>query len=281
MPGRFKDYIAMPKPNMYQSLHTTVIGPNGIPFEIQIRTKEMHEIAEKGIAAHWKYKEGGKGDDKIDQKLTWVRQLLEIQNDVRDEEDFLNALKIDLFTDQVFVFTPKGDVVSFPAGATPIDFAFNIHSAIGCKMQGARVNGKIVPLDYNLQNGDIVEIITSATIHGPSRDWLKIVKTTNAKNKINQWFKKENREENIIRGKEAITAEIKKQGFQNMHLTKMEYLEPLLKRYGFLCADDLYSTIGYGGMPVIKVVARLHEEYKKRHPEPPSMDIIEQIGEGT
>ena len=280
MPGRFKDYIAMPKPNMYQSLHTTVIGPSGIPFEIQIRTKEMHEIAEKGIAAHWKYKEGGsKGDDQIDQKLTWVRQLLEIQNDVRDEEDFLNALKIDMFTDQVFVFTPKGDVVSFPAGATPIDFAFNIHSAIGCKMQGARINGKIVPLDYILQNGDIVEIITSATIHGPSRDWLKIVKTSNAKNKINQWFKKENREENIIRGKDAIASEIKKQGWSDMHLTKQEYLEPLLKRYGFLCADDLYSTIGYGGMPVLKVVSRLHEEYKKKHPEPPNMDIIEQTNE--
>ncbi len=274
MPGRFKDYIAMPKPNMYQSLHTTVIGPDGRPFEIQIRTKEMHAIAENGIAAHWKYKEGKPGDSSMDSKLTWIRQLLEIQRDAKDEEEFLSALRIDLFTDQVFVFTPKGDVMSFPAGATPIDFAFSIHSAVGCKMQGAKVNGKIVPLDYQLQNGDIVEIITSSAIHGPSMDWLKIVKTSQARNKINQWFKKENREENIEKGKDMLEKELKRQGLGGLGLLKPDYLEPLVKRYGFKNLDDLYSGIGFGGMPVNKVVSRLKDEYQKQHvPEEPAIEL--------
>ncbi|MBE7013151.1 MAG: bifunctional (p)ppGpp synthetase/guanosine-3',5'-bis(diphosphate) 3'-pyrophosphohydrolase [Ruminococcaceae bacterium] len=263
MPGRFKDYIAMPKPNMYQSLHTTVIGPNGIPFEIQIRTREMHAVAENGIAAHWKYKNGGQADKSMDENLAWVKQLLEMQKDATDEEEFITSLKIDLFTDQVFVFTPKGDVMSFPAGATPIDFAFSIHSAVGCKMQGAKVNGKIVPLDYAMQNGDIVEVITSSAIHGPNLDWLKIVKTSQARNKINQWFKKENREANIIKGREAIEREIKRQSLTGYNLMRTEYMDPLIKRYGFKTYEDMFSAVGFGGMPVNKVISRLKEEYRK------------------
>ncbi|MBO5743386.1 MAG: bifunctional (p)ppGpp synthetase/guanosine-3',5'-bis(diphosphate) 3'-pyrophosphohydrolase [Clostridia bacterium] len=270
MPGRFKDYIAMPKPNMYQSLHTTVIGQDGVPFEIQIRTREMHEIAENGVCAHWKYKEGktNKSNGELEQKFQWIKQLLEIQKDSRDEEEFLQALRIDLFTDQVFVFSPKGDVLSFPAGATPIDFAFSIHSAIGCKMQGARINGKIVNLDYQMQNGDIVEIITSSAIHGPSKDWLKIVKTSQARNKIHQWFKKENREENIVKGKEMLEKEVKRQGYGALNLTSDEYIEMLVKRYGFACTEDLYSNIGYGGIPLANVIAKLKDEYKKRNTDP-------------
>ncbi len=263
MPGRFKDYIAMPKPNMYQSLHTTVIGPSGIPFEIQIRTKEMHAVAENGIAAHWKYKSGGEVDKSMEESLAWVKQLLEMQKDATDEEEFISSLKIDLFTDQVFVFTPKGDVMSFPAGATPIDFAFSIHSAVGCKMQGAKVNGKIVPLDYAMQNGDIVEVITSSAIHGPNLDWLKIVKTSQARNKINQWFKKENRDANIIRGREAIEREIKRQALTEYDLMRPEYMDPLIRRYGFKTYEDMYSAVGFGGMPVNKVISRLKEEYRK------------------
>ena len=255
MPGRFKDYIAMPKPNMYQSLHTTVIGPGGIPFEIQIRTQEMHAVAENGIAAHWKYKENStSGDKQMEKSLSWVKQLLEIQKDATDDEEFISSLKIDLFTDQVFVFTPKGDVMSFPAGSTPIDFAFAVHSAVGCKMQGAKVNGKIVPLDYAMKNGDIIEVITSSAIHGPNLDWLKIVKTNQARNKINQWFKKENREENILKGKEMLEKEIKRQNLTSFNLVRDEYMEPLIRRYGFRSFDDMYSAIGFGGMPVNKVI---------------------------
>ncbi len=270
MPGRFKDYIAMPKPNMYQSLHTTVIGNEGVPFEIQIRTKEMHDIAENGVCAHWKYKEGKTNpkDDALDQKFQWIKQLLEIQQDSKDEEEFLQALRIDMFTDQVFVFSPKGDVFSFPLGATPIDFAFAIHSAIGCKMQGAKVNGKIVNLDYQLQNGDIVDIITSSAIHGPSKDWLQIVKTSQARNKIHQWFKKENREDNIIKGKEMLEREVKRQGYGALGLTSPEYIEMLVKRYGFGCTDDLYSNIGYGGVQLNNVISKLKDEYKKRNTDP-------------
>ncbi len=276
MPGRFKDYIAMPKPNMYQSLHTTVIGPEGIPFEIQIRTKDMHAVAENGIAAHWKYKEGSTGSDgKLDQSLAWVKQLLEIQQDATDEEEFISSLKIDLFTDQVFVFTPKGDVMSFPAGATPIDFAFAVHSAVGCKMQGAKVNGKIVPLDYAMQNGDIIEVITSSAIHGPNLDWLKIVKTSQARNKINQWFKKENREENIEKGKEMLEKEIKRQSLTSLNLVRIEYMDPLIKRYGFRSYDDMYSAIGFGGMPVNKVISRLKEEYRKDSATPDNILPVE------
>ena len=263
IPRRFKDYIAMPKPNMYQSLHSTVIGPSGNPLEIQIRTWEMHTVAEKGIAAHWKYKEGVRGDTDIDSKLAWVRQLMEMQKEMIDEDDFMRTLKIDLFADEVFVFTPKGDVISLPAGSTPIDFAFSIHSAIGCKMMGAKVNSKIVPIDHVLQNGDIVEVLTSSTVHGPSRDWLKIVKTAQARNKINQWFKRERRDENIVRGKELLDKELKRHSLSYSQLFRSEWTDPLFKRYNLNSMDDLYASIGYGGLTAQKVVIRLRDEYLK------------------
>ena len=264
MPGRFKDYIAMPKPNMYQSLHTTVIGTDGRPFEIQIRTKEMHEIAENGIAAHWKYKEGkANSSPDMEQKFQWVRQLLDVQNDAKSEEEFLQTLRIDLFTDQVFVFSPKGDVLSFPAGSTPVDFAFSIHSAIGYKMQGAKVNGKIVPLEYQLKNGDIVEIITSSAVHGPSMDWLKIIKTSQARNKINAWFKKENREENIVLGKDMLEKELKRQGLGGLELNSPDYIAHIVKRYGYASEDDLFANLGYGGLNLANLINKLKDEYKK------------------
>ncbi len=264
MPGRFKDYIAMPKPNMYQSLHTTVIGQDGRPFEIQIRTKKMHEIAENGIAAHWKYKEGKSvSDADTEQKFQWVRQILDVQKDAKDEEEFLQTLRIDLFTDQVFVFSPKGDVRSFPAGSTPIDFAFSIHSAVGYKMQGAKVNGKIVPLDYQMKNGDIVEIITSSVVHGPSLDWIKIIKTGQARSKINAWFKKEKREENIIQGKEMLERELKRQGLSELDLSSSEYIEAVVKRYGYASADDLFANLGYGGLHIAGLINKLKDIYKK------------------
>ncbi len=259
IPGRFKDYIAMPKPNMYQSLHTTLIGPTGQPFEVQIRTWEMHKVAEQGVAAHWKYKEGISGESAQDEKLAWVRQLLEVQNEATDTEDFLKSLKIDLFADEVFVFTPRGDVVSLPSGATPVDFAFYIHTAVGYKMIGAKANSRIVPLDYNLKNGDIVEVITTSQVKGPSRDWLNIVRTAQARTKINAWFKKENREVNVERGREAVEREIKKLNLTPSNLLKDEYIEPMLKRYGFKILDDAYAAIGYGGITAQKVALRLRE----------------------
>lgn len=264
IPGRFKDYIAVPKANMYQSLHTTVIGPRGEPFEIQIRTWEMHRTAEYGIAAHWKYKEGRKSSTDLDQKLAWLRQLLEWQSDLKDAREFMETLKIDLFTDEVFVFTPKGDVVDLPKGAIPLDFAYAIHSAVGNRCVGAKVNGKIVPLDYELKTGDIVEILTSSSSnHGPSRDWLKIVKTTQAKNKIKQWFKKERREENILKGKEMLEREAKKQGYTLSQILKTEWVETIWRKYGFHSLDDMYSAIGYGGITTNQVLLRLIDEYKK------------------
>lgn len=266
MPGRFKDYIAMPKPNKYQSLHSTVIGSDGRPFEIQIRTREMHEIAENGIAAHWKYKEGkNTSDTETEQKFQWVKQILDVQKDSKNEEEFLRTLRIDLFTDQVFVFSPKGDVLSFPAGSTPIDFAFGIHSAVGYKMQGAKVNSKIVPLDYQLQNGDIVEIITSSAVHGPSLDWIKIIKTGQARNKINAWFKKEKREENIIAGKEMIERELKRQGLSHLNLNSPEYMALIVKRYGYTNEDDLYANLGYGGLHLTNLINKLKDEYKRQN----------------
>ena len=262
MPGRFKDYIAMPKPNMYQSLHTTVIGPNGTPFEIQIRTWDMHRVAEHGIAAHWKYKEGKSGETDMDSKLEWIRQILEIQQNVVDSDDFMRTLKIDLFADEVFVFTPKGDVINLPAGSTPIDFAFMIHSAIGCKMSGAKVNGKISTLDYVLQNGDIVDVMTSSSVHGPSRDWLKLCKTSQARTKINQWFKRERREENILRGKDMIEKELRRINMTASQLFRPEWVEIICKKYTFSGMDDLYAAVGYGALTVNKIVGRLKEQYR-------------------
>ena len=272
MPGRFKDYIAMPKPNMYQSLHTTVIGPKGIPFEVQIRTLAMHRTAEYGIAAHWRYKEGGSqaghaAADSFEGKLTWLRQLLDWQKDMRDAGEFMETLKSGLVADEVFVFTPKGEVRSLPAGSVPIDFAYNIHSGIGNRMYGAKVNGRIVPLTYELKNGDIVEILTSEKVHGPSRDWLKIVKSTSARNKISQWFKKEMREENVVRGKEIVEREIKKTGFTTAQLLRHDYLEPLFRRYTLNTLDDLYAAIGYGGLSAGKIVPRLRDEHIRNLPE--------------
>jgi GTP pyrophosphokinase len=263
MPGRFKDYIGMPKPNMYQSLHTTLIGREGIPFEIQIRTTDMHKISEYGIAAHWKYKEGTVQADDLDSKLAWLRQLLEWQRDMRDANEFMESLKIDLYSDEVFVFTPKGDVISLPIDSTPIDFAYNIHSAIGNKMMGSKVNGRMVSLDYKLKNGDIVEVLTAPNVHGPSLDWLKIVKSPQAKNKILQWIKKERRDENLQKGKEAIERELKRAGLTHSQLFKTEWTEPILKKYGFNSLEDCMASIGYGGIAASKIIGRLKEEYKK------------------
>ena len=263
IPGRFKDYIAMPKPNMYQSLHTSLIGPGGTPFEIQIRTWEMHHTAENGIAAHWKYKEGVSGASDMVKMLEWIKQLLEIQKETNAEE-FMQALKIDMFSDEVFVFTPKGDVVSLPINATPIDFAYSIHSAVGNRMTGAKVNGKIVTLDYTLKNGDIVDIITSNAGNGPNLDWIKICKTSQARNKINQWFKKVNREENIVKGKEILEREMKKCTLPLKFLDDTNMIKNLSKKYGFNNIDDLYAAIGYGSTNANRFVTRFKTECKKQ-----------------
>ncbi|MDO8686375.1 MAG: bifunctional (p)ppGpp synthetase/guanosine-3',5'-bis(diphosphate) 3'-pyrophosphohydrolase [Clostridiales bacterium] len=263
LPGRFKDYIAMPKPNMYQSLHTTLMGNEGATFEVQIRTWEMHRIAEVGIAAHWKYKQGVIGKSELDSKLAWLRQLLEWQKDTRDAGEYLEALKVDLFTDEVFVFTPKGDVINLRAGSTPIDFAYAIHSAVGNKMMGAKVNGRIVQLNSELKTGDIIEILTSSAVRGPSHDWLKIVKTSQAKNKINQWFKKEKRDENIVHGRDQVEKELKKFGIPQSVLTKDDILEPILRRYAFNTLEDMFASIGFGSISAGKVVARLREELRR------------------
>ena len=270
IPGRFKDYIAMPKPNMYQSLHTTLIGPNGQPFEIQIRTFEMHRTAEYGIAAHWKYKEaqdGRNNRDTEEAKLTWLRQILEWQRDLSDNKEFLSLLKndLDLFSDSVYCFTPTGDVKNLPAGSNPVDFAYSIHSAVGNKMVGARVNGKLVPIDYVIQNGDRIEIITSQNSKGPSRDWLNIVKSTQAKNKINQWFKTELKEDNIIRGKEMLTAYCKTKGIVISDLLKNEFMEVVMKKYGFRDWESIYAAVGHGGLKEGQVINKLQEEYSKKN----------------
>ena len=279
MPGRFKDYISMPKPNMYQSLHSTVIGPEGIPFEVQIRTWDMHRVAEVGIAAHWQYKEGVKHEEKsYVEKLSWLRQIIDWQKDARDADEFMENLKIDLFTDEVFVFTPKGDVKSLRAGSTPIDFAYSIHSAIGNKMIGAKINGRIVNLDYELKNGDIIEIITSSASNGPSRDWLKIVKTSQARNKINQWFKKEKREENVDQGKENFEKEVKKSGLTMSQVLKSDYIDPILKKYTFHSMEDLYASIALGAITAAKVISKVKEEYRKSlPPEEQTNLLLEQI----
>jgi len=269
LPGRIKDYISMAKANMYQSLHTTVIGNNGTPFEIQIRTVEMHHTAEYGIAAHWKYKSGVKGKNSgADEKLAWIRKVMELQDEVSDNGEFMRALKVDMFSDQVYVFTPKGDVVPLPYGSCPIDFAYSIHSAIGNKTTGAKVNGKLVPLTYTLNNGDIVSIITSSSVHGPSRDWLKIVKTSQARTKINQWFKKEGREENVALGRDMLDHEIKKTGYTASQLMIPDVLEHIWRKNNLQNMDDLYCAIGFGGIAASKVVNKLREEYKRRNKKP-------------
>ena len=262
IPGRFKDYISIPKPNMYRSLHTTVIGRDGIPFEVQIRTWEMHQIAEFGIAAHWKYKSGDKGGLELDQKLEWISKLVENESSTLDPDDFIDALKIDIFSDETFVFTPRGDVITLPQDANCIDFAYRIHSDVGNRMVGAKVNGVIVPIDRTLHNGEIVEVITSSSTKGPSRDWLKIAKTSDAKGKIRQWFKKEKRDENIVAGKDEITDEIKRFGKYTPEQFN-EITTNVAARMGMGSADDLFNMIGYGGLSVSKISGRLRDEYEK------------------
>jgi len=264
IPGRFKDYISTPKPNMYQSLHTTLIDKDrgGIVFEVQIRTWDMHMTAEYGIAAHWKYK-SGVTDSSQDEKLTWIRRLLDTQKDTNDPEDFKRALKIDMFTDEVFVFTPKGDVINLPLGSTVIDFAYNIHSAVGNHMTGGKVNGKIVPINYNLKNGDIVEIITSGSSSGPNLDWLKLAKTSEARNKIRQWFKKEKREENIVRGKDMLEKELKRNGMSMSQVMNDSILPVLFKKFHVNAPDELFAGIGYGGISMHNVILRVDNELKR------------------
>ena len=270
IPGRFKDYIAMPKPNMYQSLHTTLIGPNGTPFEIQIRTYEMHKTAEYGIAAHWKYKESGGSkerniENRAEAKLTWLRQILEWQKDESDNKEFMSLLKsdLDLFSESVYCFTPTGDVKNLPNGSTPIDFAYSIHSPVGNKMIGARVNGKLVPIDYRIQNGDRIEVLTSQNSKGPSRDWLSLVKSTQAKNKINQWFKSEFKESNITKGKDMISQYCKMKSINHIEIMKPDYQEKVMKKYGFRDWESVLAAIGHGGLKEGQVVNRLLEEYDK------------------
>ena len=271
VPGRFKDYIAMPKANMYQSLHTTLMSSIGQPFEIQIRTKEMHKTAEYGIAAHWKYKESEDGkksvEAKEEEKLSWLRQILEWQRDMSDNREFLNLLKgdLDLFAEDVYCFTPNGDVKNLPNGSTPVDFAYAIHTAVGNKMVGARVNGKLVNIDYKIQNGDRIEILTSQNSKGPSRDWLSIVKSTQAKNKINQWFKKELKEDNILKGKDMLTQYAKSKGYKLGIYTKPQFLESVMRKYGFRDWDSVLAAIGHGGLKEGQVFNKLMEAYDKEN----------------
>lgn len=262
IPGRFKDYIAVPKQNMYQSLHTTLLGEDGKPFEVQIRTLDMHRTAEFGIAAHWKYKEGV-SHSAYDDKLIWLREILEWQKDLKDSKEFMDSIKLDFFKEDVFVFTPKGDVKDFVKGATPIDFAYSIHSAIGEKCIGAKINGKMVPLDYELHTGDIVEIVTSSTSKGPSRDWLKIAKTTAAKSRIRNWFKKQSKDENIVKGREMLEKEAKRYGFEFQKLFKPEWVKGIFKKFTINSIDDMYAAVGYGGITTNQILQRLIEEFKK------------------
>jgi len=267
LPGRFKDYIAVPKKNMYQSLHTTLLGEEGRPFEVQIRTEEMHKQAEFGIAAHWKYKEGKEDEDDLDEKLSWIRELLDDQEDYKDSREFLESLKIDLYKNDVFVFTPKGDVKDFPKGATPLDFAYSIHSEVGNKCTGAKVNEKIVPLDYELKTGDIISILTSPG-KTPSRDWLKIAKTHQARSKIRQWFRKELKEENIVKGREMLELEAKRRGYVLKDLVKPEWVKGVFKKFMLNSVDDMYAAVGYGGITTAQILNRLVIDFVKENPVP-------------
>lgn len=282
MPGRFKDYIAVPKPNMYQSIHTTLLGEKGTPFEVQIRTWEMHRIAEFGIAAHWAYKEasyfGRKQSVKVEEdKLAWLRETLEWQKELQDPQEFLNTLKTELFEDEVYVFTPKGAIKVLPRGATPIDFAYNIHAEIGNKMTGCKINSKMMPIITPLNSGDIVEIITSENSKGPSRDWLKFVKSSGAKNKIKSWFKKAQKTENIEKGKELIEKELKRIGFTHSDLFKPEYIEPMLEKYKYKTIEEMYAAVGFGANSSVKVIARMLQEYRKEHQEEDIEQKLEEL----
>jgi len=287
IPGRFKDYIAMPKPNMYQSLHTTLIGSSGQPFEIQIRTFEMHKAAEYGIAAHWKYKEasdGKKVEAQEEEKLVWLRHILEWQRDMSDNKEFMNLLKndLDLFSDSVYCFTPRGEVKTLPAGSTPIDFAYNIHSAVGNKMIGARVNGKLVTIDYEINNGDCIEILTSQNSKGPSRDWLNVVKSTQAKSKINQWFKNELKEDNIIKGKEMLNAYCKAKAINTVNIMKPEYMSNIMRKFGFRDWDSVLAAIGHGGLKEGQIVNKMQEFYDADHKqELTNEEVLKQVEENA
>ena len=277
VPGRFKDYISTPKPNLYQSLHTTVIGNAGIPFEVQIRTWEMHETAEYGVAAHWKYKEGlANSQVSGENTFEWVRRLLESQEDT-DAEEFVGSLKVDLFSDQVFVFTPQGEVKGLPAGSTPIDFAYSVHSAVGNHMTGAKINGRIVPFETKLSNGDIVEILTSKSAKGPSRDWMKLCKSNEARNKIRQWFKKERRADNIVHGRAAFESELKRAGFSMTMISSEENLPRMLKKLQYNTLEDLYAAIGYGGMTALKAVNRIRNEILQINKEHKEQNAVQEL----
>ncbi len=276
IPGRFKDYISTPKPNLYRSLHTTVIGRDGVPFEVQIRTHEMHEIAEFGIAAHWKYKSGEKSNSELDKRLAWVAQLLETEGDTNDPDEFMHAFKTDIFNDETFVFTPKGDVIALPFGSTVIDFAYEIHTAVGNKMVGAKINGMIVPIDRVPSNGEIVEIITSSASKGPSRDWLKIVRTSGARTKIRSWFKREKRDENILMGKAEVDRELRKYGKAFTESQRNEVVDNVAKRIGIQDREDFFNSIGYGGLSMSKIANKLKDEFEKLIVVEPKIEYTEQ-----